>query len=124
MKPTPRPACVAGMHRSGTSMVARLLKLAGLYLGEEADLMRASSDNPDGFWEHLGFVTINDELLTEHGGGWDFPVAIPEPPANEERLALVRNKALSLVAQFDGHQPWGWKDPRNSLTLPFWQAVA
>jgi len=25
-----------------------------------------------------------------------------------------------LIARFADRQPWGWKDPRNSLTLPFW----
>ena len=33
------PLCVTGMHRSGTSMVARLLNVCGLDLGPEADLL-------------------------------------------------------------------------------------
>ena len=54
--------CIAGMHRSGTSMVARALHEAGLYLGEEPDLMRPGPDNPEGFWERTEVVAVNDAL--------------------------------------------------------------
>src|SRR5947208_12399562 len=30
-------------------------------------------------------------------------------------------KARLLIERFDSARVWGWKDPRNSLTLPFWQ---
>src|SRR4029078_4409137 len=30
-------------------------------------------------------------------------------------------KARLLIEKFDSAGVWGWKDPRNSLTLPFWQ---
>jgi len=82
--------------------------------------MPAQADNPDGFWEHLGFVALNDQLLNELGGAWDLP-----PNANENfrqpRLDPLRSKARLLVEAFDSARVWGWKDPRNSLTLPFWQ---
>jgi GT2 family glycosyltransferase/glycosyltransferase involved in cell wall biosynthesis len=112
--------CIAGAHRSGTSMLARLLRSCGLYLGPENALMPAQADNPDGFWEHMGFVAVNDELLNELGGAWDLP-----PKANENfmhaRLDPLRLKAQPLIQRFDFASVWGWKDPRNSLTLPFWQ---
>ncbi|HZS16634.1 MAG TPA: hypothetical protein VFA51_01750, partial [Candidatus Udaeobacter sp.] len=68
--------CIAGAHRSGTSMLTRLLHSCGLYLGSKDELMAAQADNPDGFWEHLGFVALNDELLSQLGGAWDLP---PKP---------------------------------------------
>jgi GT2 family glycosyltransferase/glycosyltransferase involved in cell wall biosynthesis len=112
--------CIAGAHRSGTSMVTRLLHACGLYLGPRNELMPAQADNPDGFWEHLGFVALNDELLSELGGAWDLP-----PKADENfthaRLEPLRMKARLLIAGFDSAKVWGWKDPRSSLTLPFWQ---
>ncbi len=52
-------------------MLTRLLRDCGLYLGPKHELMPAQADNPDGFWEHLGFVALNDELLSELGGAWD-----------------------------------------------------
>ena len=54
-------------------MLTRLLHACGLYLGPKEELMPAQADNPDGFWEHLGFVALNDELLNELGGAWDLP---------------------------------------------------
>jgi GT2 family glycosyltransferase len=101
-------------------MLARLLHTCGLYLGPEQELMPAQRDNPDGFWEHLGFVALNEELLNELGGAWDLP-----PKADEHfkqpRLDPLRMKAQRLIEGFDSAGAWGWKDPRNSLTLPFWQ---
>jgi GT2 family glycosyltransferase/glycosyltransferase involved in cell wall biosynthesis len=112
--------CIAGAHRSGTSMVTRLLHRCGLALGSESDLMPPQADNPEGFWEHLGFVALNEELLNELGGAWDLP-----PKADENfthaRLDPLRMKARLLIEAFDSARVWGWKDPRNSLTLPFWQ---
>jgi len=101
-------------------MLTRLLHAGGLYLGTKSELMPAQADNPDGFWEHLGFVALNDELLNELGGAWDLP-----PRADEDfkdaRLDPLRLKARLLIEGFDSSTVWGWKDPRNSLTLPFWQ---
>jgi len=101
-------------------MVTRLLHRCGLELGPESDLMPPQADNPEGFWEHLGFVTLNEELLNELGGAWDLP-----PNADENftqaRLDPLRMKARLLIEGFDSARVWGWKDPRNSLTLPFWQ---
>lgn len=45
------PVCILGMHRSGTSMVARLLHHCGLALGEPDALLGAHAaavDNPRG----------------------------------------------------------------------------
>jgi GT2 family glycosyltransferase/glycosyltransferase involved in cell wall biosynthesis len=112
--------CIAGAHRSGTSMLTKLLHTCGLYLGPDSDLMPGQADNPDGFWENLRFVALNDEVLNELGGAWDLP-----PTADENfkhaRLNPLRTKAQLLVEGFDSARVWGWKDPRNSLTLPFWE---
>jgi GT2 family glycosyltransferase/glycosyltransferase involved in cell wall biosynthesis len=111
--------CIAGAHRSGTSMLTRLLHACGLYLGPKEDLMPPQADNPDGFWEHLGFVALNDELLSQLGGAWDLPPK-PDEDFKHPRLEPLRMKARMLIERFDSHTLWGWKDPRNSLTLPFW----
>ena len=59
-------------------MLTRLLHACGLYLGPRSALMPAQADNPEGFWEHLGFVAVNDELLNELGGAWDLPPKVHE----------------------------------------------
>jgi GT2 family glycosyltransferase/glycosyltransferase involved in cell wall biosynthesis len=117
---TQTPICIAGAHRSGTSMLTRLLHACGLFLGPKNALMPPQADNPDGFWEHLGFVALNDELLDAQGGAWDLPPKTNET-LSDERLDPLRMKARLLIEGFHSAQIWGWKDPRNSLTLPFWE---
>lgn len=117
------PTCVVGMHRSGTSMVARMLNVAGMALGPEEDMLAPNEANTAGYWENRHFVQLNDELLTILGGGWDYPppaVALGSDPA----LDRHRGKAEALIARFVGQEPWGWKDPRASLVLPFWLGLA
>ncbi|MGE0815639.1 MAG: sulfotransferase family protein [Vicinamibacterales bacterium] len=116
------PVCIAGMHRSGTSLMARLLNLSGLYLGPEQAMLPAGPTNPDGHWEHEGIVQVNEELLAEFGGGWDYPPDLAGLD-DEPRVARYAEAARAHLAGFAGHDPWGWKDPRNSLTLPFWQRL-
>jgi methyl-accepting chemotaxis protein len=102
-------------------MVARLLHACGLDLGPESHLMPPAKDNPDGFWENLSFVAMNDELLNELGGAWDLPPRSMR--FDEKRFDAVRARARLLVSAFSRSKVWGWKDPRNSLTLPFWRAI-
>ena len=119
---SPGIVCILGMHRGGTSLVARILHLLGTNLGPEEHLMRPAPDNPRGFWENERMTAINDEILSRLGGSWDeppeFPASWPASPA----FAEIRRRANSIVASdFNDTELWGWKDPRNSLTLPFWR---
>lgn len=113
---------IAGMHRSGTSMVAQFLHRCGVFLGPDTILMPAADQNPDGFWEHMQVVEINDELLSLAGGGWDYPPAGPVD-WSQARFDPLRTRAERVFADFRDHPQWGWKDPRTSLTLPFWRTV-
>jgi hypothetical protein len=119
---SPTPVAIVGMHRSGTSMVAKLLNQAGLYLGPDEALMPPASENPEGFFEHLDFVSLNDEVLNEAGAGWDCP-----PPVSTDWSApdfdRHRERARELAMPLAAHRVWGWKDPRTSLTLPFWESA-
>jgi hypothetical protein len=113
--------CITGMHRSGTSLVARLLNLCGLYLGPDEELMPASPDNADGYWENLRFVEINDALLSHLNASWYSPPS-PGSVVELQRLPLpLVQKAQELIQGFSGRKVWGWKDPRSCLTLPFWR---
>ncbi len=115
--------CILGMHRSGTSMIARLLNLSGVYLGEEQDLVPAAEDNPEGFWEHIKFQALNEDLLASFGGGWDSPPQLEPGWETDPRLTDIRKRAKSLINEFSQNKIWGWKDPRSSLTLPFWKML-
>lgn len=114
--------CTLGMHRSGTSVVSRLLNLLGVHLGPDTSLMPPKPDNPKGFWEHESFVVINEEILARFGGAWDRPPALPQDWERDARLDDLRARARRLIASdFLAAPLWGWKDPRCCLTLPFWR---
>jgi hypothetical protein len=117
------PLCITGMHRSGTSMVARLLNLCGLYLGPAKDMLPAAADNPEGFWEHRDFLRANDQFLKAAGGTWDSPPPAADGWESGAAFRRPRSEAARLVQRFACHEPWGWKDPRCCLTLPLWRAV-
>lgn len=116
--------CVLGMHRSGTSAVTRILNLLGVELGPPEHLLASADDNPTGFWEHDTLRILNDELLSIYGGRWDEPPDFPNNWHELPAVANLRRRAKSVIsADFGSSHLWGWKDPRNSLTLPFWQSL-
>jgi hypothetical protein len=117
------PVVVTGMHRTGTSMVARALRLAGLWLGTDDDLIDPAPDNPNGFFEHAGIVALDDDLLEATGGAWDHPPAAVPTGGDDQRIADLGTKAGDLVCGLARSGPWGWKDPRTCLTARFWLAV-
>lgn len=121
--PAPSPICIAGMHRSGTSMVARLLQACGMFLGPDEELMPPSSANPEGYWENVRFVKINEGIIAQFGGWWMDPPSFPARWEFAPRIDYLFAQAGELVRQFGGQNSWGWKDPRNSLTIRFWRRL-
>ena len=115
--------CITGMHRSGTSMVARMLNLSGIYLGAEEDMLPAAPDNLEGFWENKHFVDINEKIFQTLGGRWDAPPIIEPGWELSEGLSGYYQEAENIIKKMSPIAFWGWKDPRNSLTLPFWQRL-
>jgi hypothetical protein len=116
--------CVLGMHRSGTSAVARMLGLLGVHLGAADRMLPPAPDNPKGFWEHRELVAINDEILGRFDGSWDSPPALPDQWETSARLEDLRARARDVIdTELAGSALWGWKDPRTCLTLAFWQTL-
>lgn len=117
--------CILGMHRSGTSVVARTLNLIGVDLGsEDAVRVEPAYDNSKGHWEHKEIAFINETILRRYGGSWDEPPILPEGWETSSSLDDLRNDVRKLMRdQFANASLWGWKDPRTSLTLPFWQLL-
>ena len=62
---------VLGMHRSGTSVLARLLNMMGAYFGSEGISTGANEENPKGFWERRDVRDINDFVLHSVDCDWD-----------------------------------------------------
>lgn len=116
--------CVVGMHRSGTSLAMQVLTRLGLEIGPEDSLVPTiAEDNPDGYFEQQAFVALDDELLAALGGHVSDPGPAPAGWHTDLRFAPHRARADVLVATTFGRSPWGWKDPRASLLLPFWRCV-
>ena len=109
---------VLGMHRSATSLAAKGLHESGVYMGE--DLLGKNSSNPYGHFENRRFVQLNDALLDRAGGKWDKP---PEHAriikAGQELSSRIEQ---TVAMESKGHEFWGWKDPRTTLTIQcYWQ---
>jgi hypothetical protein len=119
-----RGAVVLGMHRSGTSLATRLVGLLGLSVGE-GPMVPATEGNPRGHWESAVLRDANDELLAQLGGNWAGPPVLDDGWEHDARLDATRVSAHTAFARVYGPTPapWVWKDPRNCITLPFWELV-
>lgn len=114
--------CVTGVHRSGTSALARIVNLLGVDLGRKKSLMRALPENPKGFWENTAIVGFNDRLLARLGGTWDDPPRLEEGWERDPALVVERRAARRLLRRelgFFGAR--GWKDPRACILHAFWR---
>ncbi len=119
-----RAVCITGMHRSGTSMISRIVNLLGVDLGPDDELMDPKPDNPTGFWESRSITALNDDLLAQLGGSWRQVPAVDPGWEEDQRLDPYRERAAELLELlFSGSELVGWKDPRTSLLLPFWRTV-
>ncbi|MFM9194768.1 MAG: glycosyl transferase family 1, partial [Planctomycetia bacterium] len=84
------------MHRSGTSLLAALLRMAGVELGSDL-LVGEAAENSKGFWEHRDVVRINDEILARLGLSWFVPSPLPPCHLDEARLTPLADRAADLL---------------------------
>lgn len=112
---------VAGMHRSGTSLMASWLQACGLVL-DDGRPIPAYPDNPQGFFEDADFVrlhTLSIRRRYRFSAGWKAtPRASLTFSAPETELAQAM-----IEARMARHTRWGWKDPRTTLFLEEWQRL-
>lgn len=113
---------VLGMHRSGTSVVARLLNMLGFSLGPEEGLLRGES-NPTGFWENASLIRLNRELLRLLGGYWTAPPELEPGWELRPELDVLRPEAEELAELLFDRGQWACKEPRACLTFPFWRRL-
>lgn len=119
-----RAVCILGMHRSGTSMVSRSLNLLGVNLGEKNKLVGQGKHNQKGFWEYRKITRTQESLLKELGYNWFTPKPLPKKWWERNKVKPYITELKTIVEKdFKGTNLWGWKDPRNSLTLPLWKKL-
>jgi len=109
---------VTGMHRSGTSLLARVCQVVGVDLGDPEGLMQAAEDNKEGFFERLEVVELHEHLLHHLGGSWDLPPWTGDPAAIGDEWRHRAAKVIERIAP--GAPVRGFKDPRAALFLGFW----
>lgn len=125
------PIIVIGSHRSGTSMICRFLENTGVFMG-----IKKESNN-----ESVFFQNLNHWILNTSSARWDSPDNIQYLFANKDIFDLtvdylkhivnshhiksylglykyLKNRSLTRLTF-----PWGWKDPRNTYTLPIWLEI-
>ena len=113
---------VAGMHRSGTSAMARLLSLSGATLPER--VMAPADDNPAGFWEPWEMVALNDRILASLESSWDDVFALGAAARAAAVKSTFLGEARALVrANYGAADLLVIKDPRTSVLVPFWHEV-
>lgn len=119
-----RALCVAvvGMHRSGTSATAGLLIGQGAAGPHRDDLVPPSPSNERGHWESRTVNNINTRLLAAIGATAYAPPA-QQPDWRADEFAELRDEANRwFTASWDG-RPLVLKDPRVSVTMPFWRSA-
>jgi glycosyltransferase involved in cell wall biosynthesis len=118
-----RVIAVLGMHRSGTSAIARSLQTLGVGLGD--NLHPAGFDNPKGFWEDRDCIAINEELLEQFGSAYDHLNLAWNIDITNPAIASLYSKAVRLVSESVSKSGgiWGVKDPRMCRLLQFWKRV-
>lgn len=114
-----RMLIILGMHRSGTSAVARVCNLLGADLGQR--LMPPQADNPAGFWEHAELHSVHDALFAELGYTWDDGRSLPERWWRSRAVRPFRQQLLEILQRdFKNSVLPCVKDPRMSRLAPLW----
>jgi hypothetical protein len=122
------PVIIIGMHRSGTSLLARMLHECGVFMGAKRN----------GHGEAFFFLKRNRQIFHLAHADWDNPEPVrylldcqeiraeltASLRADMTSFKTIEYLGLTKYSKFRGLMsivhPWGWKDPQNSYTLPIW----
>lgn len=109
--------CLAGMHRSGTSLFSSYLQHCGISMGE--DMATAGPGNKHGHFEDRTFLELHKEILKDNDTHmYCNPGQLSISTTQKESArSLINNNRIK-------HDHWGWKDPRTTLFLDLWNEIA
>jgi hypothetical protein len=119
-----QPILILGMHRSGTSYLARLMQSLGVFIGD--DLVGPEKGNPRGHFEARPMLEFHQRLIAARDPGerraFDDGMLV-QKPVDSSFSAGERSEAEALVAGMRRPGPWGWKEPRTCLFLEGWRGL-
>ncbi|NOY63115.1 MAG: hypothetical protein GXP10_08195, partial [Gammaproteobacteria bacterium] len=115
-----RPIFVLGIPRSGTSLIAGLLKISGAWAGYTVP---GGSANPKGFFENVGLrENVSKTILRSMGVDPLGVMQLPELDLSATVSGLA-DQVGGMIRQegYAGDTPWLFKDAKLTLTWPQWQ---
>ena len=126
---------VLGCHRSGTSLLARVLSDVLPLLGGSdvltcrpddpsagSEWLPAQIDNPGGFQESQRLVAFNEALLASIGCAWHRPPLHPIPWHDADLFPLLFAARQPFATQALA-RVWVDKDPRLCITYPAFRHI-
>ena len=121
------PIIISGIHRSGTSLLTRIMENNSVFFGKSKDINN----------ESLFFQNINKWIMSTNSSTWDNPKSFIDT-VDQDSFDMLTDKIKILLNSHSNFRyfgpkyffnkknffkldyQWGWKDPRNIFTLPFW----
>lgn len=123
-----QPIIILGMHRSGTTMITKMLENLGLFVGAEKEINHEAIF----FWE------INNWIFDLHTSTAEKPHNIRHRNSSCDKVILESlehflqsNRRKKYLGNFSSKYknikdidfPFGWKDPKNTFTIDFWKQI-
>jgi len=109
---------IAGMHRSGTSMISQWLHCCGLNLGDS--MLGSAIGNIEGHFEDMDFLRFHeDTLVANNSSRFGFI------HKSISKLSIYQKEKLKGLISFKNeiHDEWGFKEPRTCLFLEHYREI-
>lgn len=114
--------CVLGLPRSGTSVVAGILRIIGVDFGEVNE--DKFEMHPTGIQEDHNIMEFNSELQKDYGGNLFEPPIIPSLKDDHRILDMyIPQLKEMLTEKVKGKEIWGFKDPRAIFLFHLYESV-
>lgn len=117
-----RAVLVLGMHRSGTSAIARAISLTGFALPRT--LMQPTAANKEGFWESDVLMDIHERILKACGSRWSSRAPLRADPLKVARAnGLYDELRRAIATEFGDAERIVLKCPRLSRLVPLYDEL-
>ena len=119
-----QPIIFTGMHRSCTSLISNMLTKLGIDMGES--VLEPDEFNPKGYFENKNFLFFDTyfcDCASKDGEGFPNWGWTRGEDLDEKVLEDFKEPAKYVINLHLDKKLWGWKDPRTSLLLKFWEPL-